>query len=108
MFSIQPCREYVARLQQTGVDIQLTEFAGAYHAFNAAEVKTPVINSQALSPRNCRLEEGDNGQLLNRATGKPFAPTDACVERGTTYAYNEAAATATTAAVKAFLTATLK
>jgi dienelactone hydrolase len=105
VFSIERCREYVARLKQSSVDIQLTEFPDAHHAFTAVDAKTPVINSQALSTRNCRLEEGDNGQLLNSATAKPFAPTDACMQRGNTYAYNEAAATATTAAVKAFLTA---
>ena len=108
VFSIQPCREYVARLKQNGMDIQLTEFPDAYHSFDAFDLKTPRINPQATSTRNCRLEEGDNGQLLNRATSKPFAQTDACVERGNTYAYNEAAAAATTEAVKAILTATLK
>jgi dienelactone hydrolase len=108
LFSIQACREYIARLKQSGVDAQLTEFPDAHHAFTARDLQTPMINSQAISTRNCRLEEGDNGQLLNSATGKPFATTDACVERGNTYAYNEAAATATTAAVKAFLTAALQ
>jgi hypothetical protein len=52
--------------------------------------------------------EGGNGQLLNRPTNKPFESTNACVQRGNTYAYNEAAAVAITAAVKAFLTAALK
>jgi dienelactone hydrolase len=107
LFSIQPCREYVARLKQIGADIQLTEFPDTHHAFSAPEAKTPVVNSKAISTRNCRLEEGDNGELLNSATGKPFAPTDACVERGNTFAYNEAATTATMASVKALLT-TLK
>jgi dienelactone hydrolase len=92
VFSIQPCREYVARLKQSGVDIQLTEFPDAYHSFDAFVLKTPIINPQAMSTRNCRLVEGYNGKLLNRATGNPFTPTDACVERGNTYAYNEAAA----------------
>ena len=71
-------------------------------------LKNPIVNPKAMSTRNCRLTEGDNGQLMNRATNKPFALTDACVQQGNTYAYNEAAAAATTAAVKAFLTATLK
>jgi dienelactone hydrolase len=108
LFPIQPCREYVARLKQTGIDAQLTEFPGAHHAFDTVSLKTPMISSGALSTRNCRLVEGDNGQIKNRATDKPFAATDACVERGNTFAYNEAAATATFAAVKAFLTDTLK
>jgi len=108
VFSIEPCREYVTRLKANGVDVQLTEFPDAYHSFDAFVLTTPLISAQAMSTRNCRLDEGDNGQLLNRATGKPFAPADACVERGNTYAYNEAAATATTATVKAFLADVLK
>jgi dienelactone hydrolase len=108
VFSVQACREYVARLKENNVDAQLTEFPDVHHAFTSRDLKTPFINSQATSTRNCRLEEGDNGQLLNKATGKPFALTDACVERGNTYAYNEAAASATYSAVKAFLTDTFK
>jgi dienelactone hydrolase len=108
VFSIEPCREYVARLKQNDVDIELAEFPGAYHSFDALPLKTPMVIPQAMSTRNCRLQEGDNGQLLNRATNKPFAPTDACVERGNTYACNGAAAAATSEAVKTFLTVTLK
>jgi dienelactone hydrolase len=108
VFSIEPCREYVARLRQSGVDIQLTEFPGAYHSFDAFVLTSPMINAQAMSTRNCRLVEDDNGQLLNSATGKPFQSADACVQRGNTFAYNEAAAVATTAAVEAFLTEVLR
>jgi hypothetical protein len=49
-----------------------SEFSDAYHAFDAFALRTPMINPQAMSTRNCRLDEGDNGQLLNRATGKPL------------------------------------
>ncbi len=108
VFSIEPCREYVARLRRDNVDIQLTEFPGTYHSYDALDLQSPVVNSQAMSTRNCRLVEGDNGQLMNSATDKPFAMTDACVQRGNTFAYNEAATAATTAAVTAFLTATLR
>src|SRR3954452_18376275 len=106
--SIQPCREYVARLKQNGVDIQLTEFSDAHHSFDAFFLTRLVTNPQAMSTRNCRLDESDNGQLITRMTGKPLTPTDACVEPGNTYAYNEAAAAATTEAVKTILTATLR
>ena len=108
VFPIEACREYVTRLKQAGVDIQLTEFPGAYHSFDAFILQTPVVNAQALSTRNCRLVEGDNGQLVNRATGSAFAMTDACVQRGNTYAYDETAASATAAALKTFLVSALK
>ena len=109
VFSIEPCREYVTKLKQNNVDIQLTEFPDTYHSFDALVLKSPMIRSQAMSTRNCRLMEGDFGQLMNSITGRPFAMTDASVQQGNTFAYNEVTATeATTAAVKAFLTATLR
>ena len=55
------------------------------------------------------LTEGNDGQILNNMTGKPFDfASDPCVEQGLTFAYDEPATTATVAAVKAFLTAALK
>jgi hypothetical protein len=52
------------------------------------------------------LREGERGQLWDTKTGKPYDPNVSCNERGGTLLYNEAAAVATTAAVKEFLTAT--
>ena len=52
------------------------------------------------------MAEGERGQLVDTKTGKPYDPNVTCNERGGTLLYNEAAAVATTATVKAFLTAT--
>jgi hypothetical protein len=69
--------------------------------------KEPVKFPQAPADRNCRLGEGDAGQILNSNTGKPFDGNDPCMEKGATFAaYNEAATVATTKAVKEFLVAT--
>jgi dienelactone hydrolase len=109
LFSIEPCRAYVARLKQHGADIELTEFPGAHHAYDGFTIEGVEKHPQARSSRNCHLAEGDNGQILNHMTGQPFDfASDPCVEKGLTFAYDEPATTATVAAVKAFLAATLK
>ena len=61
---------------------------------------------QARTVRNCSLVEGERGQLIDTKTDKPYDPNVSCNERGGTLLYNEAAAVATTVAVKQFLTTT--
>jgi dienelactone hydrolase len=103
--SIEPCRAYVARLKNSGADVVLTEYPGAYHAFDAFLLKEPVQFPQAQTTRNCLLVEGEAGEILNSRTGKHYDLNDACVERGTTVAYNEEATAGATKAVIEFLTA---
>jgi hypothetical protein len=102
--SIEPCRAYVARLKSSGADAALTEYAGAYHAFDAFMLKEALKFPQAQTTRHCLLAEGDAGDILNSKTGKRYDLNDPCVERGTTVAYNEEATTGTTKAVKELLT----
>lgn len=102
---IEPCRSYVERLKKARVDATLAECPGAYHAYDIFALKEPVKLPQAQTGRNCYLEEGDVGKILNSKTGKHFDLNDPCIERGTTIVYNEAAATATAKAVKEFLSA---
>jgi dienelactone hydrolase len=106
--AIEPCRAYVARLQSAGALATLTEYPGAYHAYDAFTLKQPVKFPQAQTTRNCWLEEGQNGAILNGKTGKPYDLNDACVEKGTQVAYNAAAHEATVKAVKEFLVATFR
>ena len=107
---IEPCRQYVARLKNASVDVMLTEYPDATHGYDSTTLKTELLKlPQVPTSRNCRLAEGDGGAILNTATGQPFNPsTDACMEKGVSVAYNEAATTATIAAVKDFLVTTLK
>jgi hypothetical protein len=56
--------------------------------------------------RNCSLEEGENGEIINSKTGKPFDGKDPCIEKGVHIGYNAAAYQATLIAVKDFLRAT--
>jgi hypothetical protein len=61
-------------------------------------------SSDVGSIRRCRLEEGENGVILNSETRQPSSSTDPCVERGFTGAYyQEAAANKSYEDVKAFL-----
>ena len=106
--AVEPCRAYVARLQSAGAPAMLTEYPGAYHAYDAFMLKQPVKFPQAQTTRRCFLEEGQNGAILNSRTGKPYDLSDACVEKGTQVAYNAAAHEATVKAVKEFLVATFR
>ena len=103
--AIGPCRTYVDRLKSAGVDITLTEYSGAQHGYDHFFRGTePIALPQATTTRNCQLEEGEQGLILNSKTGKPYdAKRDPCVERGPHLGYNEAATAATTGAVKEFL-----
>jgi dienelactone hydrolase len=105
---IAPCRALVTRLKQAGTDITLTEYPNAYHGYDNPTFTKAVRVTQAQNERNCVLEEGDRGAIVNASTRKPFTPADACVERGAQLAYNATAHKATVTAVKEFLAATLK
>ena len=109
---IGPCRNYVQRLQRTGADVVLTEFAGAHHAYDDFSRKNDSQPFQAVgatTARNCQLAEGDGGVIFNTVTGRPYdVANDPCLERGPHVAYNEVASTATIDAVKQFLTSVFK
>ncbi len=104
---IGPCRDYISRLKRAGADATLTEYPGAYHAFDNVARKNdrePFQLVDATTTRNCQLVEGDNGVILNMKTGKPYSlVSDPCNEKGPHVAYNEAATVATVKAVKEFL-----
>lgn len=106
--TVAPCRELVARLKAAGGNAALAEYPGAYHAYDAFQLKAPLKFAQAQTTRNCSLEEGANGAILNSKTGRAYDMNDSCVERGTQVAYNAAAHEATVKAVKEFLMATFR
>lgn len=97
-----PCRSYIDRLAAAGEDATMTEYKGAIHAFDSPRNPARFTDSDNQTSRNCMRTEVD-GKLLNAATGRPFSYSDACVEFGPSSQYNDAAATAAQAAVKAFL-----
>lgn len=89
--AVVPCRAYVERLTKAGRDVKLTEYADAQHAFDNPNFRKPFVVKGAPTTRRCQLLESDDHQILDRATQKPFTYKDACVEKDTTVAYNEAA-----------------
>ena len=100
---IGPCRAYVDRLSKAGRDIRLIEYPDAHHVFDAPAFKEPRKISGPATTRRCQTAEGDNGVVLNQETKQPFSYDDACVEKGPTVAYQEAASTQARAYVRGFL-----
>jgi dienelactone hydrolase len=102
---IAPCRDYAERLSKAGKSVRIIEYPDAYHQFDAAMYRTALKNEQAPnSLRRCRLEEGENGLILNNETKQPLSPSDSCYEKGFTGGYyQEAAANKSHEDVKAFL-----
>jgi len=97
-----PCRTYIAELHAAGEDVVMTEFEGAYHAFDSPQGNLPVLLKDAQTSRNCmRREVG--GVLINEATGEPFTYADACVELGVTVQYNDLATKAALESVETLL-----
>ena len=105
---IEACRAYVERVVAKGRDVKLIEYEGAGHTFDARAYNPPRVLPQALTTRNCQVEERDHGQFVNTKTGQPFSYSDPCIERGTTLAYDEAAATQVRKDVAQFVALTLK
>jgi len=100
---VEGCRAYVARLKKAGVDISLTEFPGATHAFDRTAARERMVMPQAATFRRCSLVEGEGGQIMNSKTGKVFDSSDPCIEKGAALQYDEAATAGTREGVKALL-----
>lgn len=105
---VAPCRAYVERLKTKAHDLQLIEYTGASHFFDARALKQAQQLSQAQTTRNCQIVEVENGLLVDAQTKQPFSYNDSCVERGTTIAYDENAATKAKEAVGEIIKAVLK
>lgn len=100
---VAPCREYVERLLKANRDVKLIEFPDANHVFDGPAVKTAVVLTNATTNRRCRLIEDSDSQILNSESKAPFSYSDACVEKGPTIAFNEAAYTQSHAFIRQFL-----
>lgn len=74
-----------------------------YKVFEEVRRCSQIALPQAITTRNCRIEEGERGAILNSKTRQPFDTNDQCIERGAHVAYNAAATIATRRAVKEFL-----
>lgn len=97
------CQSYVERLQKAGVDVEITGYPDAYHVFDWSGQPQPAFEPEAQSARACRIEETSPGVLTNVDTNEPFTYADDCVQKGTTFGYNAAAAAQVEQVVPAFL-----
>jgi dienelactone hydrolase len=105
---VQPCREYVARLRQNGKNVELTEFANAFHSFDNP-LNLPIRKlPNAEITYHCRREERSGGEIVNLETDKPFTLTDSCVTRGATVGYDSQARTDAVNSVRDFLSSLWK
>lgn len=106
--SVEPARKYVERLRGAGRDVELTEYEGAHHVFDNLLYSPPLVLPHAVTTNRCQLQESAKGEILNAATGRPFALTDDCVLRGATVGYHSGATALVTAAVLEFLREALR
>ncbi|MBI2467834.1 MAG: dienelactone hydrolase family protein [Candidatus Rokubacteria bacterium] len=104
---IGPCREYAERLRRAGRDVELREYPGAQHAFDAPRPPGPRRLARAINPSRCAFVEREPGAVVNPATGRPPGSDDPCWTRGATVAYDPDARRRAQQAVTALLTAAL-
>jgi dienelactone hydrolase len=97
------CRDYAARLAKAGTNVRFIEYPDAHHRFDSPNLQQPVNLPQVPSPVACRYAEADDGVIVNVATKQPPSRDDACLGKGVTFQYNEAAARKSHDDVLAFL-----
>ena len=103
---VAPCRDYVGRLRQAGVDAELIELPGAHHGFDVPTLPASLWLPNVQSSSRChRVVEGAPGEFVDGATGRPAVANDPCVTRGATVGYDPGAQRAAIAGVTQFLRA---
>jgi dienelactone hydrolase len=100
---VEPCRKYVERLRRSGADVQLTEYAGAPHAFDNPLYAPHRSLPDAIISAYCMRQERSAGEIINIATGEPFHWSDPCVGRGGTVGYDSVATAEATTKLRSFL-----
>jgi dienelactone hydrolase len=100
---LEPCRAYVERLRRAGADVSISEYAGAYHAFDRPGDWSPRRNPREQNASRCFWEERSDGQLVSRGAGQPFGLSDPCVTLGGTNGPDPAAYREALRAVKALV-----
>ena len=90
---------YGERLREAGADIAVATFAGAHHGFDNPGSGLTRIAGYPTAAR-CNLREVSRGTIVNIDTGKPLDGSDSCFGQGLVAGRDEAADTATKAAVR--------
>lgn len=103
---IEPCQEYITRLQDAGIDADLYAYPNAHHSFDDPQSAFQTIPN-ALSPGNCAFVEQD-GRIVDPETGQEASIDAACVVRGVSIGHNAAAEQQAITDVEEFLKATFQ
>jgi len=98
---IGPCQDFIARLQDAGIDADLFAYPDAHHSFDNPLTAFQTIPT-ALNPGNCAFVEQE-GQIIDPETGREASIDSACVTRGVSIGYNAAASEQAISDVHAFL-----
>jgi dienelactone hydrolase len=93
----------VERLRKAGADVQITEYAGAYHQFDRPDGGPPRSSPGDQNASRCFWEERPAGQLVSRSSGQAFGLNDPCVILGGTSGPDPAAYRDALQAVKALV-----
>ena len=86
--AIEPCRDYVHRVQRAGGNISLHEFAGADHVFDWPMLTRPLLLQGARSNRGVLFEERERGVIVARDTGEPAEDAEARFKLNPTLFYD--------------------
>jgi dienelactone hydrolase len=101
---VTSCKTFVERAKKANADIELTEYPKAQHAFDNPLIGKPIVPTKAdQSVRDCRIQESDQGELMNQATQVRFSYKDECVRLGPSIGYDPEATEAATIAVRKFV-----
>ncbi|HWP58204.1 MAG TPA: dienelactone hydrolase family protein [Candidatus Acidoferrales bacterium] len=102
---IGPCREYVKRMRAAGKDVEIFEYAGAYHAFDNPRLPAQRFRPEVINSSSCSYVEGEPGRfrILHRESGKPASAEDSCRKRGATIGHHPAAYRQAIEDVRSFL-----
>lgn len=103
---VATCKAYVTRLRNEKRDVELLEYPNAPHGFDNPLSQSPAPAKADQSVRDCTIQEGPGGQLINAETKAAFGYTDACVRLGPLVGGNRDAAEAVLKDVTAFVSKT--
>lgn len=98
------CMPYIGRVATAGHAIGVTTYPNASHSFDnplGSRIPEPGVKSQTV--RDCVVQEGPEGVLVNMQTGAPFTYADACVALGPHTGYDPDATSAARAEVTGML-----
>jgi dienelactone hydrolase len=97
------CTPYLDRLAKAGADVKIFPYPDAHHGFDSPSPQSVRVAQGSQTVRACQIAEGEQGVLVNQATGEPFRYTDACVALDPHVGPNAAATQQATEDVLTFL-----